>query len=449
MRVDEVLNNLFHLQPDVANPRFVIFTPSPGNRLDYVCRFIFHQHFRSPFIIVTQLDEINSTDILINYSETELPGAFQIVPAGVLSNDQVPVEPVLEECDGMKTIYRSAQGHISFDIFAAVFYFISRAEEWRPFQPDTHGRFEADQSFLFRHGLHLTPLVDKWIVHFKNRLNAKQSFHLTRTPFRMISTIDVDNLYAYRHKGIVRTLGASAKDIIRFDFFSLKTRLQVLSGKQKDPFDIYEEVADLCNSLGIPLVFFFLYKTGTRHDRTVDPRTGAFREVFKLLHSKGGSIGIHPSYETSRDEHQLAAEISRIRADGADVAFSRQHYLRFDIRSTPAQLLENGIRADFTMGFATQPGFRAGTSFPFYYFDFNSNHSTSLLLVPFCAMDGAFTVYGKSDAEVALRELLILGETIRETGGFFITVFHERTFFDHLYSGYATLYKKLHEQLKP
>jgi hypothetical protein len=349
----------------------------------------------------------------------------------------------------MKAAYRSGRGELSFDIFSAVFYFISRAEEWQAFQPDIHARFEADQSLLFKHGMHLTPLVDQWIVYFRRRINSAQKHQFSKNPFRVISTIDVDNLYAYRHKGIIRTLGGAVRDLVRFDIFSFKTRIRVLSGRQKDPFDVYEEVACLCNSLKIPLVFFFLYRTGTRHDRTVDSRTGAFKGVFSVLRSKGAFIGVHPSYQSSLDEHQLAVEISSIRKDAGNVTFSRQNYLRFDIRKTPGQLLKNGITADFTMGFASQTGFRAGTSFPFYYFDFQANNATSLLFVPFCAMDGAFTVYGKSDAANALQKLLDLSETIRETGGFFITVFHERTFFDHLYSGFATLYKKLHEQLKP
>lgn len=100
------------------------------------------------------------------------------------------------------------------------------------------------------------------------------------------------------------------------------------------------------------------------------------------------------------------------------------------------------------MGFASTAGFRAGTSHPFFYYDFNEEAGGSLLMVPFCAMDGAYTVYGKTGPGQAQQELLELARETARVNGFFISVFHERSFSDHLYPGFGTLYKNLHLQLK-
>lgn len=100
------------------------------------------------------------------------------------------------------------------------------------------------------------------------------------------------------------------------------------------------------------------------------------------------------------------------------------------------------------MGFASYPGFRAGTSRPFHYYDFAKEASTELLFVPFCAMDGAYTVYDLADPDAALNSMLHLAKEVKKVNGLFITVFHERTFFDHLYMGFGTLYKKLHSRVK-
>ena len=77
--------------------------------------------------------------------------------------------------------------------------------------------------------------------------------------FKAISTIDIDNLYAYKAKGLLRTVGASIKDILKFDLKNLRERVLVLSGKKEDPFDIYNSVSDFCFEKKIPAYLFFSF----------------------------------------------------------------------------------------------------------------------------------------------------------------------------------------------
>jgi hypothetical protein len=100
------------------------------------------------------------------------------------------------------------------------------------------------------------------------------------------------------------------------------------------------------------------------------------------------------------------------------------------------------------MGYASAPGFRAGTSYPFHYFDFSKEQAADLLFLPFCAMDGAYYVYTNKNPEDAFNSLFSLAKEIKNTGGFFVTVFHERSFSNHLYPGFGSLYKRLHLRLK-
>jgi hypothetical protein len=99
------------------------------------------------------------------------------------------------------------------------------------------------------------------------------------------------------------------------------------------------------------------------------------------------------------------------------------------------------------MGFATGTGFRAGTSLPFHWYNFEEEKNENLVFVPFCAMDGVWSVYGKADPATALGELEALAEDIRRQKGIFMSIFHERSFSDHLYPGFGALYKKLHSQV--
>ncbi len=96
------------------------------------------------------------------------------------------------------------------------------------------------------------------------------------------------------------------------------------------------------------------------------------------------------------------------------------------------------------MGFASKAGFRAGTSYPFYYFDFKTNMPLKLLAVPFCAMDGAYTVYESTQHDKAIKQLLQLKDKVKNVGGLFITVFHERTFSTLHYNNASQLFYQLY-----
>jgi len=441
----QALNSLLNLHVKENAPCFIVYSEHRSHRLDYVCEFIFNHALNVKVLLTDDRNLFHaSSHFKINYSNKTLSGVFQIAPQGILFEKEILQEKP-------QAIFKN--DFIYFfdeDVFASVFYFISRYEEWQSFQPDTHQRFEAKQSLLFQYGFHLKPVLDVWILEFKNALvNFYPDINFPEKEFKVISTIDVDNLFAFKAKGFLRTLGASVKDLLKADFQNFHERFSVLIGKKKDPFDIYESVSEFCLQNQIPLFFFFLLKTGTVYDRTVNPRTKVFQSVFEILKKNQANIGIHPSYNSAFETNLLEEEINLLSEKaGQKIDFSRQHYLRFDIRSTPNELSKNGIVADFTMGFASSIGFRAGTSLPFYYYDFLTEKKGELLFVPFCAMDGAYFVYNNMDAETTFNSLLNIATEIKKVNGIFISVFHERTFYNHLYPDFGSLYKKMHLRLK-
>lgn len=459
MLTKQSLYALFDLNVASHAPLIVVYTEQPLPRLNYVCQFIFEKALNVPFRITHDLKEFETTNnsLRINYSETaQALESFQVLPSGLLHQKGVSeIKPTTVLKNGMIYFYPSAteSGNVKrcdFDVFSAVFYCISRMEEWQKYERDIHQRFEAPSSFLYQQKFHLKPVVDIWIEELKSALKAVYpEVKFPEKKFKTISTIDVDNLFAFKAKGWMRTLGASARDVLNRDFFNLKLRWQVVLGRKRDPFDVYADISEFCFEQRIPLIWFFLFNTGNAYDRTVNPRSNAFLRVFRALKENHALFGLHPSYHSSFKKEILRNELKSLSEKSNEpITLSRQHYLRFDIRTTPALLLREGIIADFTMGFASYPGFRAGTSRPFHYYDFDQESASELLFVPFCAMDGAYTVYDLADPDAALSSMLNLAKEVKKINGFFITVFHERTFFDHLYMGYGTLYKKLHSGVK-
>jgi len=429
-------------------PAFIIFSSQKSERLNYVCEFIFNRVLKSNFVSTNDLKEFEiSSHYKINYSGDLINGAFNIFPHALLFEKNVSEKkPDVKNKNSIVYFFNNNDPRsFHFDIFSAVFYSISRYEEWQQYEKDDHGRFELKESIFFKNNVHLKPITEIWIEEFRNellKLYAPINFPLKE--FKTIATIDVDNLFAYKHKGLLRTIGAGLKDFVKFDFANIMRRNSVINGADEDPFDIYEKLSEFCYERKIPLLFFFLFRTGTKFDRTVDPKSKAFNKAFDVIKSNAGIIGLHPSYFSSTNANILQAEAEQFSEKlGGRVKFSRQHYLKFDIRTTPALLLKNDIDVDFSMGFASGAGFRAGTSQPFFYYDFNTEKKTELLFMPFCAMDGAYFVYNNISPEEAYAALQKIKEEVKKVDGIFTTVFHERTFAQHLYPGFGDMYMKL------
>ena len=456
MSVATNISDFFSVEIKRTAPKFYLYTTQSSPRLEFVCKFIFQQCLLAELEIITDpthFEKIQGNKL--NYSNVLFTGVFQIHPSGLLNEKGINKQPPVPSFENEQLYFFKSQIEpgsfaLHFDILSAVFYLVSRYEEWQEYTVDEHGRFSIEQSILYKTNKHLVPLVDLWIEEFKEKvLVEKLGAKLPQPQPKILSTLDIDNLFAFKGKGFFRVCGAFVKDVFKGDFISLGKRWQVLLRNRKDPFDIYDDVSRFCEDAQIPLIYFFLYRNGTKYDRTVDPGSKAFLKVFERLKKYNITGGLHPSYISNSSEYLLSEEFKKLTFDfQKQIQFSRQHFLMFDIRKTPQQLIKNGVVADFSMGYSNSPGFRAGTSRPFKYYNFEKEAAEPLFLVPFCFMDGAYSIHQKLTMEEALKNLLEMGEQVLRTGGNFVTVFHERSFYDHLYPGFSRLYKNLHLQLK-
>lgn len=430
-------------------PSFIIFSSEISKRLCYAAEFIFAHVLNCKIEVTSNIDAFKKSSAhKINYSTINIEGVFTILPHSFIfekgvNNNFIPKCIVKNEL--IYLFWNEEKSHLQYDIFSSIFYFVSCYQEWQPFKNDAHQRFEANQSIQFKHNVHLKPIVNYWIEELKHALKKHDNTILfPAKEFKYISTIDVDNLYAYKQKGLVRTIGAIFKDVLTFNFSNLNKRISVLLKKQSDPFDIYAKLGEITAKQKTPLIYFFLQRTGNSFDRTVNPNSNAFKGVFATLTAYGNTIGLHPSYYSSENETMMAAEFEIIRKNSnQEIALSRQHYLRFNIKTTPKQLIKNGVIADFTLGFASCAGYRAGTFTPFKYYDFENETATNLLMVPFAVMDGVYFIYSTEGAAKAQDEILDMAQEAKKLNGIFITVFHERSFDDAICKGFGAIYNNL------
>jgi hypothetical protein len=412
------LSKLF-LNNSSATPEIIVYSEFLSNRLVYTLDFLIKNVWQKNYILTNEISEFQNSDKLkINYSSQYLENAINIYPSPLLFSKGIDIH-------FQPNFHSPLSTHYSEDIFSTIFYQISRYEEWQKnFSPDLHQRFEA-QSSQFYSQLH-SPFLDEQIFLFKSFIKNQFPSFETNYFYKEIFTFDLDNIHAFKGKSAFRSIGGLLKHLLKGELVLLNERINVLSNKKNDPFEeVYSFIENLSHNT--PILFFVLCRSNTKFDRAAEISSKEVTRVIKQL-STFAHIGLHPSYYSMYSQEIIQSE-KKLLENIIDkkIISSRQHYLRMDITITPKLLLSAGIQYDFTIGFASTAGFRSGTTFPFYYYDFEKEQATKLLLIPFSVMDGAYFNYQKIDITAAIKNIENIREKIKSLGGYFIPLFHEIT----------------------
>ena len=252
----------------------LVYTHKRSARLMYVLDFVFHRILGYKLKVLTQWDafEAAETILKINYSSKESAEVYTVYPLDLLFETDLFEQPIhLLEWESIPIIYgHNYKSQIPFDLFAASFYCISRYEEYLPFLPDAHNRFAHTQSWATKLDLLKRPLVNEWIRAFHKSLRAfYQLEEAPKAEASLLISIDVDNSYAFRGKGPIRSLTGWMKDLYELKMDYVKGRWDTLVRGNIDPFDNYDFQIDCANRGGVPLIYFVLYSELSNHDRNI------------------------------------------------------------------------------------------------------------------------------------------------------------------------------------
>jgi hypothetical protein len=190
--------------------------------------------------------------------------------------------------------------------------------------------------------------------------------------------------------------------------------------------------------------YFFLCGEYGPFDRNIS----VFSTVFQSLVKKMGDyayIGIHPSYATGENPERLSTEVARLsKILNREIRFSRQHFLKMDMPGTYRNLIRKNIDHDFSMGYATQPGFRASVATPFYFYDLGREEITSLKVFPFAVMDGTLRDYLGLSQEEAVKRIEKLIDAVKKVNGTFMSLWHNDSLCEcQRWEGWRFVYEQL------
>jgi len=426
----------------------LIYTPKITSRHKYIFKLFFNEIHQIKFQITEREDEFKVFDgAKLNYSNTSFKNEIFIESIGLLNEKGINQQDInVSPQNNIPAFFQSqSDSSMGFDVFSASFYLVSRYEEYLPFVKDIHQRFQAENSLAYKHDFLQKPLINIWAKSLMQKIKQKHpDLEVIFPTYNYISTIDIDNAFYYLEKGFVRSLAGFFASFFSFDFNGIQQRFAVLLGKQKDPYDTYDAQLKLQKEYNLKVIYFILLADYGLNDKNISFTKRKFQLLIKRL-ADYASIGIHPSYGSNTNFAKLPKEIKRLEGiTKREVTKSRQHFLKLTLPETYNQLVDFGIRDDYTMGFASAIGFRASICSAYTFYNLDTETILPIKIHPFAVMDATLLYYLKLSPEQSLTQISALIEEVKNVNGTFISLWHNDTFSNYKqWEGWESVYKEM------
>jgi len=409
----------------------LVYSPSSSPRLIYILDFIFKEILGINYQITHDAGIFGESTLpKFSYSEAPVGDELFFFSTKLLFEKGIHTQDIsVFDWELSKAFFATHPKYdFPFDPFAASFYLVSRYEEYLPHERDAHDRFDVKESLAWKKGFLQKPLIDIWAKRIKEVLQKRfPQIKFPEKKYRFTSTIDIDNAYAFKEKGIVRTAGALARSLFKLKLSEFANRISVLSGFKHDPYDSYDELFTIQQEYELKCIYFFLLGDYSENDKNVPVTSKKLQSLIKHI-ADYNECGIHPSYASNAFPEKISIEKSRLRKIiRRDVTKSRQHFLMLKFPSTYRNLLDHDITDDYSMGHAGDVGFRASTCSSFLFYDLDREVTTRLRIHPFAMMDATFLYYLKVKPDEAMNMIKSLAQEVRAVDGTFISLWHNES----------------------
>lgn len=430
--------------------KLLILVPKITNRLQYTFELLFKEELGITYELTTDKDTFISHDgAKFQYGESQLTeeNLFQKSTNILFERDITDQNIKICNYKDSKAIYPvfNENSIFPFDIFAASFYIISRYEEYLPHVCDNHNRFQPQDSVLYKMDVLQKPIINIWAQDLGNIITSNfPNIQLKKKSFRFIPTYDIDAAWAYKNKGLFRTASAFFRDLLHLDFNEIKLRWNVLTNKRMDPFDTFNYQIELQKELKLNPLYFILCGDYATNDKNISILNTNFQNLIKRI-GDYALVGIHPSYSSYLKKEVIKKEATRLsNVLNREITMSRQHFLRLYLPQSYQILIELDILNDYSMGYASQAGFRAGYADTFAFFDLENDTKTKLKIHPFALMDGTMRDYLQLDTQESFEKAKSLIQEVKNVNGTFILLWHNETLSgEKRWEGWITLYRKI------
>tara|TARA_B100000902_G_scaffold42234_1_gene49934 strand:- start:28203 stop:29504 length:1302 start_codon:yes stop_codon:yes gene_type:complete len=428
----------------------LIYTPSIKSRHRYIFNLFFSEIYDIKFHITEDDYEFRTYNgPKINYSDNNFNNEIFIESIGLLNETGINHYNIDVSIDnGVPFFFKTlSSATIPFDIFSASFFLVSRYEEYLTNDRDKHKRFKPEDSIAFKNNFLDKPIINIWAAILVDNISERfPNLNIIHPSYNYLSTIDVDNVFCYMGKGIIRSVLGSLASLLRLDLNSINKRIRVLLGIDNDPYDTFDIQLKIQERYKFDVIYFFLLGDYRKNDKNISYKNEKFRKIIVDI-SKYAQIGLHPSYLSNYKKKQIYIEKKRMENIlNIKVTSSRQHYLKLSLPATYQRLVDLGIKDDYTMGYASAIGFRASICSSFKFYNLLSEEVLPIRIHPFAVMDATLLYYLKLTPKESLSQISGLIKQVKDVNGTFISLWHNESFSDYnKWRGWERIYEEMVE----
>lgn len=421
------------------------YTDVKSNRLKYILRFI-SSLYSIEWLLV---EDVQDADWV--YAETvETVKYFTQRKSSIIEEGNIQeLQTSTSYSNNQLQLHVGYADDTLFDFISAIFYLLSRYEEYLDFEEDEHGRFSSICSDANRHQYLDQPVVDYWIQSWISTWNIHYPGRkiLPTTRYSWQPTIDVDIAWAYIHKGW-KSYAGFVKDSIHFNFDNAKKRFSSILDSSRDPYYTYDYFDDCHALINATPIYFIQMGAYGGYDESFGKNNKHFQKLIRELASKN-QIGIHPSYASNEENDLLKREIESLEnIIQRSITLSRQHFLKLHLPNTYSRLIDHNITDDYSMGYADNAGYRAGTSHPFLWYDLRAEKTTDLTVHPFQLMDVTMNKYMNLTPQEVLQLSSNYRKDIYSVEGVMTTIWHNSSFGFKEWYGWERVYHQIAKEMK-
>jgi hypothetical protein len=214
-----------------------------------------------------------------------------------------------------------------------------------------------------------------------------------------------------------------------------------------DPFNHFKwMINENLNFKSRPTFYFCSVAQHSEFDPKYYYTDNRIKNIVELIYSNHGRIGCLSNYTSSQSMQGITTNWKTFKDQFNDKLFNkqnRQHFQRFHPFNFAEQLTLAGVDEDSSIGFTDRTGWRTSCSLPYYLFDIKNKKISSVLEIPFCAMDQAVITpryMNIASPEKVMIEMEKRLKDVERYGGVYCVVWHNDTF---QYPFYRNTYWKL------
>ena len=331
------------------------------------------------------------------------------------------------------------------DIFAAIFFMLTRWEENAVKEKDEHGRFPEEKSFVIRNNIQHRPVVNEYLEMIRNMLfefNCSKDFKTHN--YKPVITHDID--FLDRYDTVVKVVKAMVwaflnKPGIKAPLYELKAYFNVQKRRKPDPFHTFDYLMNISEKYGLKSHFYFIPAVKGEKDYQYDIRKDTVKNIIKKIIARKHFVGVHGSYGAYNKPEKYRLELKRLTQHYSEVKEGRQHFLRFKIPDSLQIWEDNNLETDSSFGFSNAVGFRAGVCYNYSLFNILSQKKLKVKEIPLLFMESVFDKV-KSEKEI-LEKIVSLKKIVHKYNGNYVFLWHNNSFYDFQRRKLSKLYSKI------